>query len=90
MPGWATWILEKGLPIVLGWFGYKKDVAGPSAEQKVGKLEAENESLRNYVDVERRTADARTDVVDDPGVVYNDPDNRRDPPPSSVPGPGGS
>lgn len=78
MPGWATWILSTGVPFILGLFGYKKDQAsGPSADQKVGKLETENEGLRNYIDVTDRAAVARDRVGDDPRSVYNDPDNRR-------------
>jgi len=79
MPGWLLWIFSTAAPVVLGWFGYApKASAEPSADQKVGKLEAENEGLRNYVDVADRAGAARDRVVDDPRVVYNDPDNRRE------------
>lgn len=78
MPSWVLWIFSTAAPVVLGWFGYAPKAAGPSADQKVGKLEAENEGLRNYIDVADKAAAARDRVVDDPRVVYHDPDNRRE------------
>lgn len=78
MPLWVAQILSTAATVVLGWFGYVPKAAGPSADQKVGKLEAENEGLKNYVDVADRAGAARDRVVDDPHVVYNDPDNRRE------------
>lgn len=72
------WILSSGIPLVLGLFGYApKTAAGPNADEKVGKLETENEGLRNYIDVADRASSARDGVGDDPRVVFNDPDNRR-------------
>lgn len=77
---------------VLAAFGVIKSPAKAAdpAElgEKVGKLEEENEGLKNYVDVADRASDARGRVVDDPRVVFDDPDNRRDAP-ASPPAPGG-
>lgn len=69
---------------VAGLLGFGKTdpvAAAQATGEKLGNLETENASLEKFTDVEQRASDARAAVSDDARVVYDDPDNRRDPAP---------